>query len=84
MVVFLMQQAPLNAQKRGTIAGIVLDAAEKPLIAATVVLLQLPDSSFAEYGLTTVLGEFRLEGKRDSSWDDVAIDRPWYIMLPQV
>ncbi len=68
MVVFLIQQAPLNAQKRVTIAGIVLDTTEKPLIAATVVLLQLPDSSFAEYGLTTDLGEFRLEGKRDSSY----------------
>lgn len=50
----------LCAQKMVRVAGTVVDTMGEPLIAATVALLELPDSSFAEYGLTTELGKFQL------------------------
>lgn len=56
----------LTAQRIIKVNGAVLNEENKPLVAATVVLLNLPDSSFASYGLTNDQGRFQLDGKRDS------------------
>lgn len=56
------------AQKTVKVSGEVFDIEEKPLIAATVVLLNLPDSTFASYGLTTDVGKFQLSVKKDSTY----------------
>lgn len=45
-----------------------MDEEGRPLIAATVVLLHLPDSSFSSYGLTNDAGKFQLSAKRDSTY----------------
>jgi len=65
LVFFLFCQAQLSAQKNFEVKGLVTDAESVPLIAATVVLLELPDSTFANYGLTTDEGKFRLDAKKN-------------------
>jgi hypothetical protein len=62
---FLFCQGQLSAQKNFEVKGVVTDAQSVPLIAATVVLLELPDSTFANYGLTTDDGKFRLDAKKN-------------------
>ena len=56
------------AQKVHHVNGTLVDEEKMPLIAATVVLLQVSDSSFANYGLTTDAGKFRLDAKRDQDY----------------
>jgi hypothetical protein len=56
------------AQKTAKITGSVFDTEDTPLIAATVVLLKLPDSTFSSYGLTNDAGKFQLSAKRDSTY----------------
>lgn len=65
-ILFLSQE--IVAQKTAKITGEVFDEANNPLIAATAVLLNLPDSTFASYGLTNDAGKFQLSAKRDSSY----------------
>ncbi|MBL4649447.1 MAG: carboxypeptidase-like regulatory domain-containing protein [Aureispira sp.] len=62
----LSQQAA--AQKTAKITGKVFDEENNPLVAATVVLLNLPDSTFSSYGLTNDAGKFQLSAKRDSTY----------------
>jgi hypothetical protein len=62
----LSQQAA--AQKTVKVTGKVFDEENNPLIAATVVLLNLPDSTFSSYGLTNDVGKFQLSAKRDSTY----------------
>lgn len=66
LISFLSQQAA--AQKTAKITGNVLDIEDNPLVAATVVLLHLPDSSIASYCLTNDAGKFQLSVKRDSTY----------------
>lgn len=66
VISFLSQQA--EAQKTVKITGNVFDTEENPLIAATVVLLNLPDSTFASYGLSNDAGKFQLSAKQDSTY----------------
>lgn len=66
LLLFLSQQSA--AQKTVKLGGQVVDTEEKPLVAATVVLLNLPDSSFSSYGLTNDVGKFQLSAKRDSTY----------------
>jgi len=56
------------AQKTAQISGNLVDIEGNPLIAATVVLLNLPDSTFSSYGLTNDAGKFQLLTKRDSTY----------------
>lgn len=63
---FLSQQA--IGQKTAKITGSVFDEENNPLVAATVVLLNLPDSTFSSYGLTNDAGKFQLSAKRDSTY----------------
>lgn len=63
---FLSQQAA--AQKTAKITGKIFDEEDNPLVAATVVLLNLPDSTFSSYGLTNDAGKFQLPAKRDSTY----------------
>jgi hypothetical protein len=58
----------IQAQKAVKITGKVVDVEGNPLIAATVVLLNLPDSTFSSYGLTSDVGKFQLSARRDSSY----------------
>ena len=46
-----------QAQKNYKVAREVVDIEGQPIIAATVVLLNLPDSSFADYSLTSDIGK---------------------------
>ena len=69
MTFCLCCQAQLFAQKTFEVKGIVTDQEENTLIAATVVLMNLTDSSFADYGLTTESGKFRLEAKKDIEYE---------------
>jgi hypothetical protein len=63
---FLSQQAA--AQKIAKITGKIFDEEGNPLVAATAVLLSLPDSTFFSYGLTNDAGKFQLSAKRDSTY----------------
>lgn len=56
------------AQKTANVSGNLVDTEDHPLIAATVVLLTLPDSTFSSYGLTNDAGKFQLSAKRDSTY----------------
>lgn len=64
----LICQSSLFAQKKYEIKGILTDSESTPLIAATVVLLQLPDSSFADYGLSADDGTFRLQAAQNGNF----------------
>jgi hypothetical protein len=66
LISFLSQQA--TGQKTAKITGKVFDEENNPLIAATVVLLNLPDSTFSSYGLTNDAGKFQISAKRDSTY----------------
>lgn len=56
------------AQRVIKVSGVVLDEEKQPMVAATVVLLHLSDSSFASYVLTNDFGQFQLDGKKDSTY----------------
>ncbi len=64
----LLCHIQLSAQKTFDVKGTLTDSEATPLIAATVVLLELPDSSFANYGLTTDAGKFRLDAKEGKDY----------------
>ncbi|BDS14275.1 outer membrane beta-barrel protein [Aureispira anguillae] len=69
LLVFLFgSHQQLSAQKTYDVKGTLTDEEGNPLIAATVVLLQLADSSFADYGLSTDNGKFKLSAERNKNY----------------
>lgn len=68
LLAFLLCSQTLLSQKTQTINGRLLDEEENALIAATVVLMNTADSSFADYGLSTDNGKFKLTGERDKKY----------------
>lgn len=65
---FICCQSQSFAQKKQEIKGVLTDMESTPLVAATVVLLQLPDSSFADYGLSADDGKFRLSAPQNRDY----------------
>lgn len=65
---FICCQSQSFAQKKQEIKGVLTDMESMPLVAATVVLLQLPDSSFADYGLSADDGKFRLSAPLNGNY----------------
>ncbi|WMX15135.1 outer membrane beta-barrel family protein [Aureispira sp. CCB-E] len=68
LFVFLLFSQILFSQKTHSITGVLQDENEAPLVAATVVLMNKIDSSFANYGLSTDNGKFKLTGEANKEY----------------
>lgn len=68
LLAFLLCSQIVFSQKTYTINGLLQDEDENSLVAATVVLLNTADSSFADYGLSADNGKFKLTGVRDKNY----------------
>ena len=68
LLALLLCSQILFSQKTYTINGLLQDEDENGLVAATVVLLNTADSSFADYGLSADNGKFKLTGVRDKNY----------------
>jgi hypothetical protein len=68
LLFFLLCSQIVLSQKTYTINGLLQDEDENSLVAATVVLLNIVDSSFADYGLSADNGKFKLTGVRDQNY----------------
>lgn len=68
LLAFLLCSQILFAQKTYTVNGLLQDESESVLVAATVVLMNSSDSSFADYGLSTDNGKFKLTGEKDKNY----------------
>lgn len=67
LLVFALNSTAVLGQKTIKISGLVKND-NQPLVGATAVLLNTVDSSFVSYALTTDIGKFNLEGKKDSAY----------------
>lgn len=68
LFLFFIGQQYLIAQKTYTVKGILTDEAGNSMVAATVVLMSLSDSSFADYGLSADNGKFQLSAPKDKTY----------------
>lgn len=68
LLAFLLCSQTLFSQKTQSINGLLQDEDQNPLIAATVVLMNIADSSFTDYGLSTDNGKFKLTGEKDKKY----------------
>ena len=65
----LLLSTSMLGQKTINVIGSVVDSfGHSPMVSATVVLYNLPDSSIADYNLLSENGKFELKGKKDSSY----------------